>query len=80
MAQSNRKTVVVIPGDDAAPEAMAPTIDLIERLDVEVDFELPLYGSRALVETGTAFPDSTRAAIDAADATLFGAGLKPPPR
>ena len=74
MVQSNRKTVVVIPGDDAAPEAMAPTIGLLEQLGVEVDFELPIYGSRALAETGSVFPDATRAAIDAADATFFGAG------
>ncbi len=74
MGQSNRKTVAVIPGDDAAPEAVLPTIDLLEKLGIEIDFEWPLYGPRALAETGSLFPDTTRAAIDAADATLFGAG------
>ncbi|MCA9643913.1 MAG: hypothetical protein KC492_24635 [Myxococcales bacterium] len=74
MAATNRKKVVVIPGDDAAPEAVLPTLALLERLELEIDYELPLYGEQAMASTGSYFPDSTRAAIDAADATLFGAG------
>ena len=71
---SNRKTVAVIPGDDAAPEAVFPTIELLKQLDLNLDFELPPYGETAMREHGTYFPDVTRTAIDKADATLFGAG------
>ncbi|MFT5391474.1 MAG: isocitrate/isopropylmalate dehydrogenase [Gammaproteobacteria bacterium] len=71
---SNRKKVVVIPGDDAAPEAVFPTIELLRQLNLEIDFELPPYGDDAQRSHGTFFPDETRAAIDTADATLFGAG------
>ena len=73
---SNSKNVVVIPGDDAAPEAMHPTIDLLQALALDINFEFPPYGDDAVESIGTGFPDETRAAIDAADATLFGAGSK----
>lgn len=71
---SNRKTVVVIPGDDAAPEAVYPAVELIKGLGLDIDFEMPLYGEQAQRVHGTYFPSETKAAIDAADATLFGAG------
>ena len=71
---SNRKQVVVIPGDDAAPEAVLPTLEILKRLDLNIDFALPPYGEEAMKDHGTYFPDMTREAIDAADATLFGAG------
>ena len=38
---SNHKTVVVIPGDDAAPEAVYPTVDLLRKLGLEIDFTFP---------------------------------------
>ena len=71
---SNRKTIVVIPGDDAAPEAVYPTIDLLKKLGLEIDFEFPPSGDGAVKSHGIGFPDETRVAIDNADATLFGAG------
>ena len=66
---------MVIPGDDAAP-GMHPTIDLLQALALDINFEFPPYGDDAVESIGTGFPDETRAAIDAADATLFGAGSK----
>ena len=71
---SNVKKVVVIPGDDAAPEAVYPTIELLKRLDLDIEFTVPPFGSEAERTHGTPFPDQTRTAIDEADATLFGAG------
>ncbi len=49
------KQVVIIPGDDAAPEAMLPTVQLLKRLAPDINFvEFPSgaegvkqYGSRA---------------------------------
>ena len=72
--KSNQKTVVVIPGDDAAPEAVYPTVELLRNLELEIDFEFPPYGDRATKSHGSSFPEETRHAIDSADATLFGAG------
>jgi isocitrate/isopropylmalate dehydrogenase len=71
---SNRKKIAVIAGDDAAPEAVYPTAELLKGLGLDIDFEFPAYGEQALSEHGSYFPKQTEAAIDAADATLFGAG------
>jgi 3-isopropylmalate dehydrogenase len=68
------KRVVIIPGDDAAPEAMAPTVEILKGLAPDLAFlEFPTgvegverYGSRA------AFDQALRAAIDQSDTTLFG--------
>jgi len=67
------KTIVVIPGEDAAPEAVAPSVELIEGLGLPIRFEYPAVGEAAARDTGDAFPDAARDAIDRADATLFGA-------
>ena len=55
-----RKRVVVIEGEDAAPEAMRPSVKLLEGLGLEIDWHRPS-------------PADARAAIDASDATFFGA-------
>jgi isocitrate/isopropylmalate dehydrogenase len=68
------KRVVIIPGDDAAPEAMAPTVEILKSLALDIAFvECPpgeegvrRYGSRA------AFDQALREAIDQSDTTLFG--------
>jgi isocitrate/isopropylmalate dehydrogenase len=68
------KRVVVIPGDDAAPEAMAPVVEILKSLNLDIAWtEFPSgeegvkqYGSRA------AFDQALRAAIDQSDTTLFG--------
>ncbi len=67
------KRVVVIEGEDAAPEAVRPTLELVDRLGVGIEWIHPPVGARGLAELGSAFPAEARAAIDAADATLFGA-------
>jgi len=68
------KHVVIIPGDDAAPEAMTPTVEVLKGLGLDLTFtEFPpgaegvkRYGSR------TAFDQALREAIDHSDTTLFG--------
>lgn len=65
--------VCVIGGDDAAPEAMRPTVELLRELAPAIRFvEMP-GGREAQEMYGEAFPAEIRAAIDAADCTLFGA-------
>jgi isocitrate/isopropylmalate dehydrogenase len=54
------KRVVVVEGEDAAPEAMRPSVALLERMGLPIDWLRPGL-------------DEARAAIDASDATLFGA-------
>ncbi len=67
------RRVVVIEGEDAAPEAMRPTLALLERLCLDIEWLRPPVGEAARERHGSAFPEETRRAIDASDATLFGA-------
>jgi isocitrate/isopropylmalate dehydrogenase len=59
-------------GDDASPEVMQPTIEIIESMALGIEFSYPLIGKAAEQATGKALPDETKQAIDDADATLFG--------
>jgi isocitrate/isopropylmalate dehydrogenase len=69
--------VCVIGGDDAAPEVMRPTVEILRRLAPEISFEEAVSGREAQARYGEAFPAVTRAAIDEADCTLFGASGGP---
>jgi isocitrate/isopropylmalate dehydrogenase len=60
---SARRRVVVIEGEDAAPEAVRPTLALVDRLGLPLEW----------VHPPAADHDATRRAIDASDTTLFGA-------
>jgi isocitrate/isopropylmalate dehydrogenase len=70
-------TVCVIAGDDAAPEVMYPTVEMLRLLAPDIRFIEALGGRQALEHSGETFPAATRAAIDAADCTLFGASGGP---
>ena len=58
---------MAIPGEDAAPEAFHPTVALVDRLGLAVEWVWP----------DVADPEATRAAIDASDTTLFGSTSGP---
>ncbi|HVA77225.1 MAG TPA: isocitrate/isopropylmalate family dehydrogenase [Candidatus Binataceae bacterium] len=63
------KRVVVLPGDDAAPEAMAATMDVLRAIELPIEYvEFPPGEKWVRGETDA----SARAAIDASDTTLFG--------
>ena len=66
------KQVVVVDGDDASPEVMIPTVNILEQMGLPITFERPLIGQPALDAGLTGFPDEAREAIDASDATFFG--------
>jgi len=72
-----RKRVVVIEGEDAAPEAMRPAVALLERRVPEIDWIHPAVGERGQRLGGSLFPTEAREAIDASDATLFGSTSGP---
>ncbi len=67
-----RKRVVVIEGEDAAPEAMRPTVELIDQLGLAIDWVRPPVGDEGLARHGSIFPEEAREAMDGADTTLFG--------
>jgi isocitrate/isopropylmalate dehydrogenase len=66
------KHVAVIEGDDASPEAVRPTIELIDSLNLGIDWDYPSVGETAEAEHGSPFPAASKAQIDAADTTFFG--------
>jgi len=59
--------VVVIEGEDAAPEAVRPTVALLDRLGLDLEWVRPAVADHA----------ATRRAIDESAATLFGATSGP---
>ena len=71
------KRVVAIPGEDAAPEAFHPTVKLVDRLGLDIEWVYPKVGQAGIEAFGHAFPSVARDAIDAADATLFGSTSGP---
>jgi len=66
------KTVAVIEGDDAAPEAVGPTIELLKSLDLNIEFTYPVVGDVAINDYGSPFPEEAKVLIDNADTTFFG--------
>ncbi|MGE0621065.1 MAG: isocitrate/isopropylmalate dehydrogenase family protein [Pseudomonadales bacterium] len=68
-----RKRVAVIEGDDASPEAVQPTIALLDAMGLPIDWDYPVVGEPAVAGYGSPFPAESRALIDAADTTFFGA-------
>ena len=67
------KKVCVIEGDDAAPEAVQPTVELLQSMELDLEFLRPMTGEQAIARHGTGFPEEARLAIEVADTTLFGA-------
>jgi isocitrate/isopropylmalate dehydrogenase len=67
------RRVVVIEGEDAAPEAIRPSIALVDRLGVDIEWLRPPVGQPAIEQSGSAFPAEAQRAIDDSDATIFGA-------
>ena len=67
------KRVVAIPGEDAAAEAFAATMSLLDGLSLDIDWTYPPVGAGAIQTHGEPFPAEAIAAIDDSDAALFGA-------
>ncbi|XOV90527.1 MAG: isocitrate/isopropylmalate family dehydrogenase [Pseudomonadota bacterium] len=68
--------IAVIEGDDAAPEAMKPSVELLDTLNLHLDLGLdwvyPVVGEQAKLDHGTTFPEEAKKIIDASDTTYFG--------
>ena len=67
------KRVAIIEGEDAAPEAMKPTLALLQGLGLPIEWHTPPVGRAGMEAFGDPFPEEARRSIDASDATLFGA-------
>lgn len=65
--------IVVIEGDGIGREVVPAAVEVLEALDIEFSFTHATAGDTTLAETGEALPQETYDAVQAADATLFGA-------
>ena len=65
--------VAVIEGEGAAPEVMQASVGLLDRMKVPITWTYPIVGQTALSQHGTALPDTSKAMIDRAACTFFGA-------
>jgi isocitrate/isopropylmalate dehydrogenase len=74
---SEPPTICVVAGDDAAPEVIRPTVEILRLLAPAIRVVEALSGREAQEHYGNAFPEDTREKIDAADCTLFGASGGP---
>jgi isocitrate/isopropylmalate dehydrogenase len=67
------KRVCVIEGEDASPEAVQPTIKMIDQLNLGIEWVYPPVGDRGKSLYDSIFPDEARDMLDSSDTTLFGA-------
>jgi isocitrate/isopropylmalate dehydrogenase len=65
--------ICVVPGDQAAPEAMAATVLVLREIIPNVEILVTDEGVGTAGEFGETLSDECREAIDSSDATLFGA-------
>jgi len=69
---SNLRTVCVVPGDDASPEVVIPTIRVLERMRLPLIFSWADTGDSAVARYGDEFPPSARRTIDESDCAIMG--------
>jgi isocitrate/isopropylmalate dehydrogenase len=71
--------VAVIEGEDASPEAVRPTLALVEALGLEpsIEWVYPAVGQQGLERYGSTFSDEARELIDSCETTLFGSTSGP---
>jgi isocitrate/isopropylmalate dehydrogenase len=67
------KKVCVIEGDDASPEVVRPTVELLQEMNLDIEFLRPLTGEKTIEKYGTGFPAEAKEAVDSTDCTPFGA-------
>ncbi len=66
------RKVCVVKGDGACPEVVVPTVQILEGMNLDIEFLWTLTGDEGLAKYGDVFPQSAKQAIDEADCTIFG--------
>lgn len=67
------KNVAVIPGDGVGPEVVGATVEVLEELPVDLEFNEFSAGDRVKEDRGTPLPEETLKGAREADAVLLGA-------
>ena len=65
-------TVAVVPGDDASPEAVTASLEVLEALDLDLTFDVLPPGTELAAIPATERADQVNARLDRADTVLFG--------
>jgi len=71
------KKVCVIKGDDASPEVVIPTVEILEGMKLDIEFLWLTTGEEAIQKYGEGFPPAAKKAVDEADCALFGSARDP---
>ena len=66
------KRVCVVQGEDAAPEVVVPTVQILEGMNLDVEFIWAETGDEAVAKYGTSFPESAKKMIDESDCAITG--------
>ncbi|MBW1836576.1 MAG: isocitrate/isopropylmalate dehydrogenase family protein [Deltaproteobacteria bacterium] len=67
------KQVAVIEGEDASPEAVRPVVELIDQMNLGIEWVYPPVGDKGVERFDSVFPEEAKEMIDVSDTTLFGA-------
>lgn len=73
ISNKNSYKIAVIPGDGIGVEVMEATLDVLNGLDIDLDYEYGLAGDDCKEKNGVALPKETLNLIKNSDACLFGA-------
>ncbi|MCL2418497.1 MAG: 3-isopropylmalate dehydrogenase [Conexibacteraceae bacterium] len=65
--------IILLPGDGIGPEITAPTLEVLDAVGAELDYEEHPFGGASIDAHGIALTDATLAACQASDAVLLAA-------
>ena len=66
------RRVCVVKGDDASPEVVVPTVQILEGMNLDIEFIQIETGDEAVAKYGTIFPESAKKMIDGSDYAIMG--------
>ncbi len=66
------KRVCVVKGEDAAPEVVAPTVQLLEEMKLDIEFVWAETGDEAVAKYGASFPEPAKKMLDESDCAIMG--------
>jgi len=66
------RKICVVKGDDASPEVVMPTAQIIDGMGLDIEFLWPVTGDEAVARYGEDCPRAAKEMIDEADCTISG--------
>lgn len=66
------RRVCVVKGEEAAPEVVVPTVQILEGMNLDIEFVWAETGDEAVAKYGTGFPESAQKMIDESDCAIMG--------